>query len=109
MAKFYGPIGYSVSTEVRPGVWKDTIEERNYYGDLIRDTSRWTASQDSTNDDLTIINQISIVADPFAENNFHSMKYVRFMGANWKITSVAPRFPRLILSVGGVYNGPTKS
>lgn len=109
MAKFYGPIGYSVSTEVRPGVWKDTIEERNYYGDLIRDTSRWTASQDSTNDDLTINNQISIVADPFAENNFHSMKYVRFMGANWKITSVEPRFPRLILSVGGVYNGPTKS
>ena len=109
MAKFYGPIGYSVSTEVRPGVWKDTIEERNYYGDLIRDTSRWTGSQDSTNDDLTINNQISIVADPFAENNFHSMKYVRFMGANWKITSVEPRFPRLILSVGGVYNGPTKS
>ena len=109
MAKFYGPIGYSVSTEVRPGVWKDTIEERNYYGDLIRDTSRWTASHDSTNDDLTINNQISIVADPFAENNFHSMKYVRFMGANWKITSVEPRFPRLILSVGGVYNGPTKS
>ena len=109
MAKFYGPIGYSVSTEVRPGVWKDTIEERNYYGDLIRDASRWTASQDSTNDDLTINNQISIVADPFAENNFHSMKYVRFMGANWKITSVEPRFPRLILSVGGVYNGPTKS
>lgn len=109
MAKFYGPIGYSVSTEVRPGVWKDTIEERNYYGDLIRDTSRWTASQNSTNDDLTINNQISIVADPFAENNFHSMKYVRFMGANWKITSVEPRFPRLILSVGGVYNGPTKS
>lgn len=108
MAKFYGPIGYSVSTEVRPGVWKDTIEERNYYGDLIRDTSRWTASQDSTNDDLTINNQISIVADPFAENNFHSMKYVRFMGANWKITSVEPRFPRLILSVGGVYSGPTK-
>ena len=109
MAKFYGPIGYSVSTEVRPGVWKDTIKERNYYGDLIRDTSRWTASQDSTNDDLTINNQISIVADPFAENNFHSMKYVRFMGANWKITSVEPRFPRLILSVGGVYSGPTKS
>ena len=90
-------------------MWKDTIKERNYYGDLIRDTSRWTASPDSTNDDLTINNQISIVADPFAENNFHSMKYVRFMGANWKITSVEPRFPRLILSVGGVYNGPTKS
>ena len=108
MAKFYGPIGYAVQTEVRPGVWKDTIEEHEYFGDLIRNTSRWTASQDSTNDDLTFNIQISIVADQFAINHFSSMKYVRFMGANWKITSVEPRHPRLILSMGGVYNGPTK-
>lgn len=108
MAKFYGPIGYAVQVEIRPGVWKDTIEERNYYGDVIRNSSRWSASSDSTNDDLNINNQFSIVADPFANNNFHTMKYVRFMGAYWKITNVEPRYPRLILTVGGVYNGPTK-
>lgn len=109
MAKFFGPIGYAVATETRPGVWKDQIEERNYYGDVIRDSSRWTSSPDSTNDDLTINNQFSVVADPFALNHFHTMKYIKFMEAYWKITSVEPKPPRLIISVGGVYNGPKKS
>ena len=108
MTKWYGPIGYAISTETRPGVWKDRIEEHEYYGDIVRNTSRWTTSQDSTNDDLNISNQISIIADPFANNNIHSMKYVRFMGANWKITNVEPRYPRLILTMGGVWNGPTE-
>ena len=109
MAKFFGPIGYAVTTEVRPGVWKDQIEERNYSGDVIRNNSRWTTSSDSTNDDLNVNNQISIISDPFARNNFHTMKYVGYMGAKWKITNVEVQYPRLILTVGGVYNGPTKS
>lgn len=109
MAKFYGPIGYAIPTETRPGYWEDTIQEHDHFGDVIRNSSRWTPSPDSTNDDLTINNQFSIVADPFAQNHFHTMKYIKYMGACWKITSVEPRYPRLILSVGGVYNGPTKS
>jgi hypothetical protein len=109
MNKFYGPIGYAIPTETRPGYWEDRIEEHNYYGDVVRLSTRWAPSPDSTNDDLNINNQISIVADQFANNHCHSMKYVRFMGANWKITNVEPRHPRLILTVGGVYNGPTSN
>lgn len=108
MAKFKGPIGYAIPTEVRPGVWKDKIEEHTYSGDIIRNGGRWTASSESTNDNLMLNSQISIVADPFASTNCHFMKYVRFMGANWKITSVDPRYPRLMLTLGGVYNGPTE-
>ena len=107
MAKFFGPIGYAVTTEVRPGVWKDQIEEHNYVGDVKRDSSQWKSNANSTLDDLTISDQFSIIADPFAQNNFHTMKYLRYMGANWKITNVEVRYPRLILTVGGVYNGPT--
>lgn len=106
MAKFFGPIGYAISGEKRPGLWQDTIEEHNYFGDLMRNISSWSPSSDGSNDDLNINNQISIVADEFAIANCHSMKYVRFMGANWKIKSVEPRHPRLILTIGGVYNGP---
>lgn len=107
MSKFYGPIGYAIPIETRPGFWEDNIEERMYFGDELRNSSRWAPSSDSTNDDLTIDAQLSIVADPFAMNHFHSMKYVGWMGTLWKITKVEPRYPRLILSVGGVYNGPT--
>jgi hypothetical protein len=104
MAKFYGKIGYSTTEETAPGVWEENVTERSYYGDLIRNTRRYQ-STDQVNDDLNISNEISILADPYAYENFHSMKYVEFMGAKWKVTSVEVQYPRLILSVGGVYNG----
>ena len=106
MAKFFGPIGFAIPTETRPGVWKDRIEEHFYRGDVVSVSSRWTASSDGTNDDLTLNNKISIVADPFAQNHFHTMKYIRIMDACWKVTGVEPQYPRLILTIGGVYNGP---
>ena len=106
MAKWYGKVGYIETKETSPGVWKPEVIERPYFGDVLRNSSRWSSSSDSTNDDLNINNQISIVADPFAYRNFHSIKYVEFMGAKWKVTSVdANQRPRLILTIGGVYNG----
>lgn len=104
MAKFYGTIGYAVTEETKPGVWEEKITERMYYGDLSRNTRR-LQSTERLNDNINIANEISIVADPFANENFHSMRYVEFMGAKWKVTSVEVQYPRLILSVGGVYNG----
>lgn len=107
MSKFYGPIGYAVMSESRPGVWEDKITERNYFGDFIRNTSQHQTA-DKLNDNLNISNEISIVADPFAYENFHSMRYVTFMGAKWKVASVEVQYPRLILTVGGVYNEQQK-
>lgn len=104
MAKFYGAIGYAEKTEIRPGVWDDVITERNYCGDLTRNIRNLQTS-DKVNDDINISNNISIIADPFAYDNFHNMKYVVFMGIKWNITSVEVQYPRLILSVGGEYNG----
>lgn len=104
MAKFYGPIGYVETVETTPGVWEEQITERNYYGELVRNTRRWETSG-NLNDNLAIANEISIVADPYAYEHFHSMRYVEFMGARWKISNVEVQYPKLILTVGGVYNG----
>lgn len=105
MAKFFGSIGFAEQqTETSPGVWEESIIEREYYGDLIRNIRR-LQSGDKVNDDVNVTNEISIVSDPFANENFHSMRYVEFMGAKWKITSVEVQYPRLILTIGGVYNG----
>ena len=104
MAKFFGVIGYAETVETAPGVWTEQIIERNYYGDLIRNMRRLEA-KDRLNDDINIANEISILADPYANENFHAMRYVEFMGTKWKITSIEVRYPRLILTVGGVYNG----
>lgn len=103
MAKFFGMIGYAETVETKPGVWVEQITERPYYGDLVRNTRR-LQSADKVNDDINIANEISIVSDPFARQNFHLMRYVKFMGAKWKVTNVEVQYPRLILTIGGVYN-----
>lgn len=108
MAKFYGKIGYAENVETRPGVWRPTITEREYFGDLVKNTRR-LESASQINDNINISNEISIVADPYAYQNFHSMRYVEFMGTKWKISSVEVQYPRLILSIGGVYNGEGES
>lgn len=105
MAKWFGLIGYAVSEETAPGIWTDNIVEREYYGDLNRITRRLQTSSEKLNDDIDISNEISIVSDPFAMENFQSMRYATFGGAKWKITSVEVQYPRLVLSLGGVYNG----
>ena len=105
MAKWYGKVGYSETKETTPGVYTPHDTVREYYGDVIRNSTRWGMNSNSTNDDLTVNCQISIVADPFAIDKFYSMKWIEFMGTRWKVTSVEPQFPRLLLTLGGVYNG----
>lgn len=104
MAKWYGVIGYAETVETKPGIWEEKITERNYYGDLFRN-SRRLQSTDKVNDDINVSNQLSIVADPYAINNFYSMRYAEFSGAKWKITDVEVQYPRLILTLGGIWNG----
>lgn len=105
MAKFYGPIGYAVSTETSPGIWEDSIIERLYAGDILEMSNRWSTQSDSVNDDLTLNHRISVLIDPYAYENFSAIKYVEVMGTKWKVTNVSIQYPRLILSTGGVYNG----
>jgi len=104
MAKFYGKIGYAETSETSPGVWTPGVTEKLYSGDIIKNSRRWQTGE-SINDDLVINNIISIVADPFAYQNFHAIKYIEWMGALWKVTNIEVQRPRLILTIGGVYNG----
>ena len=104
MNKFYGKIGYAILEETVPGVWVEQIVERSYYGDVIRNIRRLQSSE-NLNDNINVSNEISIVADAFANQNFHSMRYVEYMGTKWKVSSIEVKYPRLILSIGGVYNG----
>lgn len=103
MAKWFGKIGFAETSETKPGVWTETITEREYFGDLNRNVRRLQTTE-HLNDDIDISNEISIVSDPYANENFHAMRYAEFMGAKWKITSVEVQYPRLTLSLGGVWN-----
>lgn len=104
MAKFCGKIGYIKTIEVEPGVWDEEVVERLYYGDLTRNIHRLQQS-DGVNDNINISNNISILADSYANENSQHIKYAEFMGAKWKITNIEVQYPRLLLTIGGVYNG----
>lgn len=108
MARFFGEVGYGESVEDPPGsgIWRDLITEAHYQGDVVRNT-RKLESGEAVNDDISVANSISIVADEFAVEHFFNIKYVRWQGARWTVDTVESRPPRLILSLGKVYNGPT--
>lgn len=105
MARFHGKVGYGETTEVRPGVWEDTITEREYFGDVVRN-SRGLREADKVNDDLTVGNSISIVADDHANEHIFAIRYVEWAGTLWTVSDVEVQSPRLLLRLGGVYNGP---
>ena len=103
MAKFYGKIGYMQSVESEPGYWEEQSIERDYYGDITRNTSKYQQSG-QVNDNIVINNILSIVADPYANENFQHMRYVKWMGTKWKIINVEVQYPRILLTLGGMYN-----
>lgn len=106
MARFHGEVGFvGDKVETAAGVWVNEMVERAYFGDLISDTRR-LESGESVNDDISVGNSISIVADGYASEHFHAIRYVRWAGSLWRVTSVESRRPRLILRLGGIYNGP---
>ena len=104
MNRWYGKVGYVETIEVEPGVWDEQETVREYYGELVKNSSKFRVSGD-VNDDRDITVELSIVADPYADDHFPSIRYVEFGGVRWKVNTVEPRRPRLILSLGGVYNG----
>lgn len=104
MAKFYGVIGYGVSAQTEPGIFEPQIKECSYSGDVLSKSWKFESSE-NVNDDINIANRISIVADEFAYKNSHAIRYVEFMGTRWKVSNIEVQYPRLILTIGGVYNG----
>lgn len=107
MAKYCGRVGFASTAEVPPdsGIWKTIITKKGpYHGDLLNNTGRMVLT-DNVNTDIKITNRISIVADPYAMQNFHSIRYAEYLGQNWTVSNVEVNYPRLILNLGELWNG----
>ena len=104
MARYSGKIGYIIDEEVARGIWKPNIVEKVHYGDVVRNYKKQYNSSGTANNGIEISNNISIVATPFAMRNFHTIQYATYMGTKWKVTSIDVQYPRLILTLGGIYN-----
>ena len=105
MAKYYGSVGFLVTKEDEesPGDWISTIEERKYTGEVTKRRYSWQPNS-NLNDNITIGNEISILADPYAYQNLGDIRYVTWHGTKWRVTNIDVAYPRLNLSIGGVYN-----
>ena len=102
MNKFYGTIGFVKTEESSPGVWTPVTEEKGYCGDMERNINR-NGSGNKVNTDVTLNNQISSIGDAYALENLQFIKFVRFLGTAWTVSSVEIQYPRLILNIGELY------
>jgi hypothetical protein len=107
MTRFSGLVGYvDTPVETAPGVHVESMVELSYKGTVVRNTRR-LENGESVNDDISVNNSISIVADAYANEHFHAIRYVRWAGSTWRVVTVDVERPRLLLRLGGKYNGPT--
>lgn len=102
--KYCDNIGFSDKVEVRPTIWEDSNVEKKYFGDVISLGQDYNKTE-NVNDDVIISAQISIISDDYINHSISKIKYVTLMGSKWKVKNIKPVFPRLIITLGGIYNG----
>lgn len=109
MAKCYVEIGFIKTEEkldgtAHTGIWEENIVPKMYYAEIYKNY-RNTTSDNKVNSDVLLNNTFSILADPYANDNYFAMRYIKFNNVKWEITNVEVEYPRLIINVGGIYNG----
>lgn len=107
MGKIYGKLGCSQTIETSPGIWEEIVVERDVYGEVVSNFSRRYNSAAGINDNIELSNTISIIMDPYINTNIPNIRYISYMGSRWKISNIEIQPPRILLTLGGLYNGPT--
>lgn len=107
MARYFGRVGYATQVEIRPGVYEDVIEERQYFGTVTKDYAKWAVNAERLHKDFSLSNVISIISDPYLDRHIQDIRYIEWMGTLWSISDVEIMRPRLEIRLGGVYHGPT--
>lgn len=103
MSKFCGIVGFFTTVETEPGLWENKNIEKKYYGDITRNFVKYQMNS-QINNDIQINNNVSIIMDPFASENFQHIQFIKYLGFKWKVTNAEVQYPRLILTLGGRYN-----
>lgn len=109
--KFSGKVGFWITDhETKPGVYEPMIVEKSYVGDVQKNTRRFQSVENQQNENLVVNNRLSIISDLYMKKYWGSIKYVLWNGVKWKVISIdIESYPRVILELGGVYNGKTPS
>lgn len=103
MAKYSGLVGYSTTIESEPGIWTQSIEERNMRGRIEHAVAR-TNEPTQINEGITLNLRFNLVGDEFAFKNFMNIQWLEYAGQKWSVNSAEVFRRRIILNVGGLYN-----
>lgn len=103
--KFSGKAGFRIDdVEIEPGVYKPQVVVKAIKGSVVSNSYQHQNSDKSTIDNVRITNQLSIVANQFLNKHITNLMYVEFQGVKWKVESFDIQPPRVVVSLGGVYN-----
>jgi hypothetical protein len=109
MARFTGLVGYVTQEESVPGVWSQSETPKMMKGDIIRQSitngkGDRVADSGKVNDDVSLGHRVSLIGDAYAFANCFNMKWVQINGIKWSISSIEMQRPRIIVSLGGMWN-----
>jgi len=109
MAKYSGLVGYITQEESSPGVWSSVENPKLMKGDIIRQSSSFQSdgrtSSSKVNDDITLNHRVSLLGDAYAFSNYYTIKWIALDGLKWQVSSVEIQRPRIIVTLGGLWNG----
>ncbi len=104
MAKYAGLVCYVTQEEKVPGVWTPLENPVLMKGDIIRQSSNYQ-DNGKINSDISLNHRVSLVGDAYAFDNYYNIKWIMLDGRKWEVTSVEIQRPRIIVSIGGLWNG----
>lgn len=104
MAKFSGLVGYVTTEQTTPGVWLPVETPKRMRGDIIRQSSS-RQNDDKVNSDVSLNHRISLVGDAYSFGNYYNIRWIEVDGLKWEVTGIEIQRPRIIVTLGGPYNG----
>ena len=90
-----------------PGVFSDSMKEIPVTGLLLREGQYPNRSVEGTATNVALQNRISIVMDSRIEKHIFNIRWATFEGVKFAVTSIEVKRPRIVLTLGGVYNEST--
>lgn len=104
MTKYAGLVGYVVQEQTAPSVWTPVETPKRMKGDIIRQSAS-TQNDDKVNSDITLNHRVSLIGDAYAFSSYFNIRWIEIDGHKWEVTNVEVQRPRIIVSLGGPWNG----
>lgn len=103
--RYSGKLGIAQQTEVRPGVWEETITERDVLG-TVKQRTEVLEQGDNILPRYSTTTSISVLSRGLGPMDNSMLRYVTWLGKRWQIASTVTDYPHLTFFIREEYHGP---